>query len=608
MRRGRPVTRPRFVRLVLPLAAATCAVLGLILMSSPGATAARPSVAATGATGLTTQLCDGLPTSRCPIKHIVFVIKENHSFDNLFARFPRADGTATAREGDRSVPLGVTPDHTAVDIGHSGLETQMAANGGQMNRFYLLNGAIQFGRDYADSAYTQQIIPVYWSYAKHFALADHFFSTVLGPSFPNHLVTVAGQAMNTIDNPGGQTVESWGCDAGSQSRVRMESAAGVFSYHRPCFNVPTLGDLATQAGVSWRYYAAPYMKSGYIWAAYDYIAHDRFGAAWKHADIPYTRFSSDVAAGKLSSITWITPDAAQSDHPPNSMCVGQNWTSSVINSIMQSRFWKSTAIVLTWDDFGGFYDHVSPPSMNGLMMGPRVPAIVISPYARAGTVNHTVYNFGSMLRFAEDVFHLPRLSAYDAKAQSIAGMFDFSQAPLRPLIMKPLACPTLPSTLGFSGTIANTSYADGQYTLTVQTDVAGSMTVFAAVRAHVFYTGGKTTPAMVSPGDNVRVSLVPDPEAAGDYQLRKMTDRDLSEVRGMKATIRSVNRSDRTVVLSVAGGGTLTARLAGSTTIVKSNGSAGTFADLKPGASVTLRGILNSRLSAMVLVRRVAIS
>ena len=215
----------------------------------------------------------------CPIKHIVFIIKENHSFDNLFAHFPGADGTSTAMVGNQRVPLGVTPDHLPFDISHSGNAASNAVNGGKMNHFYLLPGAVQFGHDYADTAYSQSEIPNYWAYAHHFTLADRFFSTIMGPSFPNHLATIAAQSGGAIDNPHGQTNDVWGCDAKGHSLVRVRLAAGPITQVAPCFNFTTLADEANRAGVSWKYYSSPKGTSGYIWNAFDAIKHVRSGTS-----------------------------------------------------------------------------------------------------------------------------------------------------------------------------------------------------------------------------------------------------------------------------------------------------------------------------------------
>ncbi len=218
------------------------------------------------------------------------------------------------------------------------------------------------------------------------------------------------------------------------SVVPVRSPSGTISYVRPCFNTQTIADLATEHKVSWRYYAPPYLKSGYIWASFDAIRHIRYSPYWRQADVPTTQFPADVQSGHLAKLTWLTTDVADSDHPPSSICRGQDSTAQDINAIMRSKFWKSTAIVLTWDDFGGFYDHVAPPVKNNVSLGPRVPTIIISPYARPHFISHAKYDFSSILKFQEDVFHLPRLNSHDRKAVSLEKAFNFRQAPL------PAAC------------------------------------------------------------------------------------------------------------------------------------------------------------------------
>ena len=431
------------VTLTVSLFAVMVAVAAFAFLPDSSQAPAADSLPSSAQTGLpashivssAASLCIG--KAKCPIKHVVYIVKENHSYDNLFARFPGAAGTDHAFQGAKRIPLGITPDHLPVDIAHSGPSAEVAVNGGKMNKFYQLTGAIQLGKDMADSAYTQSQIPLYWKYAQTFTLADHFFSTIMGPSFPNHLATIAGQSHRSIDNPHGQTVESWGCDAGATSVTPMMSPKGKITYVHPCFNLTTLADSANKHKVSWRYYAPPHFKSGYIWAAYDAIKHIRYSKYWKQADVPFTRFASDVKSGKLAALTWLTTDPANSDHPPFSICQGQNSTVEAINAIMKSKFWRSTAIILTWDDFGGFYDHVAPPVVDNISLGPRVPTIVISPYARAHSIAKTTYDFGSMLKLAEDIFGLPRLSKYDRSAHSLASAFNFQQRPMKPLVLIP---------------------------------------------------------------------------------------------------------------------------------------------------------------------------
>ncbi len=377
-----------------------------------------------------------------PIKHVVFLIKENHSFDNLFARFPRADGTSTARVGNRIIRLGVTPYPSTVDVVHSRDAILTAVNGGKMNRFYLIPRAVDHGVDYSDTAYTRREIPNYWSYASHFTLADHFFSTAMASSFPNHLAMITSTPLHVDGDPveSSYNPRSWGCDGAPGTRVD-ELVDGAHRKVKPCFNAQTLADEADAHHVSWRYYAPPRGQIGYIWSTFDSIRHIRYSRLWSTHVVPEEDFVDDVSHGKLASITWLIPDLVVSDHPPASICSGENWTVEQINAIMRSKFWRSTLIVLTWDDFGGFYDHVPPPRLSQLIYGPRVPAVFISPYSRAGFIDHSMYSFDSVLRYMENLFHLGHLSQLDANARSVGQSLELHQKPLPPLILKPRSCP-----------------------------------------------------------------------------------------------------------------------------------------------------------------------
>jgi phospholipase C len=542
----------------------------------------------------------------CPIKHIVFIIKENHSYDNLFARFPGADGTRYAQAGRKRILLGTTPDHLPFDIDHGGNAASSAVNQGLMNQFYQLSGAIQFGHDYSDSAYTRQQIPNYWRYAQNYVLSDHFFSTIMGPSFPNHLVMIAGQSGRSVDNPHGQLVRSWGCDAGTQARVALRSPTGKLRLTSPCFDFPTIADEADRAHVSWRYYSAAPGSFGYIWASYDSISHIRYGPDWKSADVPFKRFGSDLARGDLAGITWLTTDALQSEHPPNSMCRGENSDVQWINSIMRSKFWKSTAIVLTWDDFGGFYDHVPPPVLNNIALGPRVPTIIISPYARPHYVDHTGYDFASVVKFIEDVNHLGRLSTYDRLATSIAGAFNFAQRPTPPLLLKQRTCPKYVPGVAASGTLVTARSGQGRYTLFVRIPTDRSVaTIFAPLTTVVHIAGGSTPISSMAQSDNLQLHLIPDPTQAGYYQLDRIDDLDLRFERKFTGTISSIDPSSRELVVSVAHGSPVVIVTNAKTRYYDKNGKVVPFKALATGASVQIQGVLNTRLGVMVAVTSV---
>jgi len=378
--------------------------------------------------------------NRCsPITHVVFIIKENRSFDSMFGRFPGANGASTYVDAHgKRRPLNHQPMTLQQDLFHGFSDAQLAENGGKMNHFGLVNGAIQNGVDESDSQYYQSDIPNYWSYASRFTLADHFFSQINGPTFPNHLASLIGSSGNIIENPVNLPVYSWGCDLPSPGKVQAIHRNGSKYWTRPCVDSKSLPDLLDEAHLSWKDYAPPQFASGYIWSAVDYIRHLRFGPDWKTHQVRYDHFDTDAAAGKLPAVSWLTGPNTSSDHPPTSICLGENWTVDAINSIMRNKtLWAHTAIVLTWDDFGGFYDHVPPPlgPERQTMYGMRVPAIILSPYARQVYVDHSFYSFTSLLKFAEDTFNLPSLGTLDGKANGFSSAFDFKQKPLAPLVL-----------------------------------------------------------------------------------------------------------------------------------------------------------------------------
>ncbi len=429
--------RPRMSAL-----AAACALLGLTLAIITVARLTQPTPSAARAPRHPrAAMCRG---GMWCIKHVVFIIKENHTYDNIFGRFPGADGARYAVAGAHLVSMARMPDHLANDIQHDGNSAGVAINAGHMNLFYSLPGAQQRGVNYADASYDRSSIANYWKYAQTYTLADRFFSTIRGPSFPNHLATIAAQSGGAVDNPGGvnlpTTPRTWGCDSASSFRVTVRTAVNSLDQQRPCFDFPTLVDEANRHHVSWRYYAPQRGHLGYVWDALDAVKHIRYGADWARADVPQQRFARDVLRGRLAAVSWVVPDVSHSEHPPASECMGENWTVHQINAVMRSPAWSSSAIVLTWDDFGGFYDHVPPPRRGILGFGPRVPAIIISPYARPHTIDAHTYDFSSVVHFIEDVFRLGHLSGFDRTAGDLQHAFNFQQPPRAPMVLKERRC------------------------------------------------------------------------------------------------------------------------------------------------------------------------
>ena len=384
-----------------------------------------------------------------PIQHIVFILKENHSFDNYFGLFPGVNGASTGKVKVngvvKTIPLGAFQDRFIHDYIHDWAAAHAAYDKGAMDKF---NQGFCANAPYPcyQTAH-QSDLPNYWTYAQKYLLNDNTFSELEGPSFPNHMFMVSGGSgpdinHSAIDNPTG----GWGCDAQKSVTVRLYNGTKQF----PCFSFPTLADEMTQAGVSWKYYAPPSTQGGYIYNILNAFKQDRYGSAWKN-DVPSEQFAADAAANKLPAFSWLSAPWQYTEHPDgkthNSMCQGENWTVQQINAVMRSPAWSSTVIVLTWDDFGGFYDHVAPTQVDSLGYGFRVPLLVISPYAYARDnasnrhIGHTQLGFASVLKLAEQVFNLPSLHKRDDIAGDLMQQLDFSQVHNPATLLSQRNCP-----------------------------------------------------------------------------------------------------------------------------------------------------------------------
>jgi phospholipase C len=537
-----------------------------------------------------------------PIKHVVMLIKENRSFDNYFGTFPGADGTRRGQiSSGKWVWLRHTPDRTLLDIAHAGAAARKAVDNGRMNRFDLLPGAIQNGKDIAMSQLHQSDIPNYWRYASGFTLDDHFFSTINGPSFPNHLVTVAGTSGNTDDNPLYNTYHAWGCDSGKYTVVeRVNPVTGRRTFVKPCFDFRTLPDLLGKAGVTWKYYAPSQYQSGYIWSALDAVRHIRYSRVWRTNVQTPDQFIKDAAAGTLPAVSWLVTNESKSEHPPYSSCEGENSSVQFINAVMKGPDWGSTVVFLTWDDFGGFFDHVPPPRLDYISYGPRVPSIVISPYARRHFVDHNRYDFASILRYIEDKYHLPRLGAYDAAATSIARDLNVRQRPLAPLILRTRKCPAGAdrATVSLLGKVQTVINSARERAVTVRTAASPDPSTVIFDWHSVLQTGSgkRIRLADVQRGDRVRVEAVTTPEAALVYRGTLLLDLSLSIAR-QTAVVQWTNllRHDMYVRLTT---GRYEMVDVGAET--RFTGIPGGLAGVRPGDRVTLSGILDTRIKRLV--------
>jgi phospholipase C len=200
-------------------------------------------------------------------------------------------------------------------------------------------------------------------------------------------------------------------------------------------SISRLPDELGEAGISWKYYCD---GPGSILSL---IAHDLHSNSYNEDVVPQAQFLSDAKSGHLPSVSWLLPPSGYTEHPPESMCEGENWAVSALNAVMQGPEWNSTVVFITWDDFGGFYDHVAPPQVDQFGLGPRVPLLIISPYTKGGYISHNVYDHTSVLKFIETRYGLPPLTSRDAAAGNLLDNFDFAQSPQPPLVLQPRTCP-----------------------------------------------------------------------------------------------------------------------------------------------------------------------
>jgi len=384
----------------------------------------------------------GAPPGAVQIQHVVFILKENHTFDNYFGAFPGADGvTSGVIHTGKSIPLGPSPNFFTEDIGHTFGDALLGMDNGKMDKFDLIQGALQHRRLVNYTQFRQSQIPNYWALATRFAMADEFFTSVHGPSFPNHLFTIAAQSGEAINNPtgGGGT---WGCDSSLlTASVDAIDANGNRFIEYPCFDFQTVADSLNAVGLTWRYYGATLEQPGYEWTEFDAIRHIRYGPQWVTNVRGYARFFKDIAHGDLANTTWITTDPEISEHPEEGgSCAGENSTVKIVDALMNSPMWSSTVIFVSWDDFGGFYDHVPPPQVDELGLGPRVPLLIISPFVKSGYIEHQQLEFSSVVKFIEEVFGLPFLTARDTNSNDMFDAFDFTDAPLSSMPLRVRRC------------------------------------------------------------------------------------------------------------------------------------------------------------------------
>jgi phospholipase C len=460
------------------------------------------ATAAIGALGVIASIATGAHSVGCsstshapttPIHHVIFLIKENRTFDVYFGKFPGANGASTGKiHTGATVKLQPLIDRDSDDIDHCWACALLAYNDGGMNDFDLISrggGILHDGVPLGYQVASEEDIPNYYALARSFGLSDNFFSSLHGPSFPNHLYSIAAQSGGVGDNPldasaslpnapsvaactsaedcprsGDPGLEPadipgshlgkgvWGCDADPKVRVPVFDQEGEVEMIYPCLDFPTLGDELSAAGVSWKMYAptqpgpedaGSQSTNGYVWTVYDAIRHIRDSSEWRSHIASTEQFVVDARAGSLPAVSWISSPSDYSEHPPSSVCVGENWTVSLLSALGGGPSWKDSAVFLTWDDWGGFYDHVPPTQIDTYGLGFRVPLLVVSPYAKAGHIDHVRAEFSSVLRFIETDFQVASLTDRDKEGNTtdLTQFFDWSQKPLPLPALETRKCP-----------------------------------------------------------------------------------------------------------------------------------------------------------------------
>jgi len=430
----------------------------------PGIVGVAFAVLVTACTSTSTTPAPGpsAPSSG-KIQHIVILMQENRSFDNIFAGFPGANTTMQGKcapapwcKGSHiiklhSVDLATGSPNTGTDICHSHacFVTECdptAQNVCQMAGFDLIrkgqSGQGPPAKTYPYAYVKRSQTKAYWDLAKQYTLADEMFDTETASSFIAHQEVIAGSVeLNSDESETDQPdTQPWGCDAYPGTTVpvlKKNKHYGIEDYNGPfpCFKYATIADLMDSKTVSWLYYIDKAFGknsdfSGCCWNGYRAIHKIFYGPDWKsNMSLPNTSIFADVSGGTLPAVSWVIPTLYDSDHPASGCDGGPWWITKVVNAIGTSKYWNNTAIVLLWDDWGGWYDNAPPTWLTYTRLGFRVPMIVISPYAKPRNISHTHYDYGSILKLIEETFNLGSLGTTDATANSMQDAFDFTQTP-----------------------------------------------------------------------------------------------------------------------------------------------------------------------------------
>ena len=426
---------------------------------------------------------------RVPIDHIVVLYLENRSFDHLFGTFPGAEGLAAyhgAQTGDNGVAYATLP----TPLGHDGKPDPRLPRGlpnapfpmlrfvgpfdptnNPVHRFYHMQrqygvGAdgVPMGKWVAEGTsggttmgyYERAAIPVQWRLAEEFVLLDHYFQGIHGGSFANHFYLIAATlatypeaplAVKAQLEPDGSLVKDGDVDPEGYVVNNLDPpyppqrVANILDVPQ---TAPTIADRLDAGGVPWRWYATGWgagvdaVKQGLV------PHHNPFQYVKRIMESPEERahirdaseFVKALREGGLPAVAFVKPHARQNAHAVSSTVgAGDRWIGEMVKAIMASRYWSRVAVVITYDEGGGWFDHVPPPVVDRFGLGTRVPALIVSPYAKRGIVAHGQYDHASILKFIEWRFGLEPLTERDRRAEAFLEAFDFDQPPRPPIAL-----------------------------------------------------------------------------------------------------------------------------------------------------------------------------
>jgi len=458
------------------------------------------------------------------IKHIVYIMKENRSYDAYFGAYVPPSGSGQTANGSTTPHLSNGTvinaphlyDSTPLDICHDWKCNLSDEDYGKMDHFDTDPSCMANGILMCEAQLNATDLPNYYAYANNFVLGDNHFTSLHATSFPNHLYTIAATSGGVISQgilASAPSKTEVGCRADEGTTAQRIDQYGNITAQYPCYDFLTLGDLLTSAGVSWKSYA----PANIAYNAYNAINHIYNNTTvWNQIYAPDTQFVTDVKNGNLPSVSWLVT-LGGNEHPPISTCLGQNWAVQEINAVMQStKYWvtEPTLIVMDWDDFGGFYDHVAPPFEDLYGLGPRSAVLIISPFSKPGYVNHSQTEAASILKFIEERFGLPSLGQRDLIVNDISDALNFNQSGNPPLVLNQLSCPYVESSDTFGPQVVGTT--SQKYNATWSNQSTKSATFSSVTVTGDFAQTNNCTTAAVNPGHFCTVTFTFTPTATGN--------------------------------------------------------------------------------------------